>query len=341
MHRNGSDLKSLVNLEDWQKIQDTFSEVVGATLRTIDQKGRLLTKTSGPTRLCSEIFRDDSKFSDFRKACPIKKDGKKDLAVKDVTNLKCPFGLDAFIIPIKSFGKRIAAYLVIGPVVLNKRKDKSEYEKAAREARISYEMIMDSLIEINVFSYNKIRSTVRLLSDMFTHMAQTGYHKKRLGEIGREMVEIDPLFATYYEEKILNALLSTCTAALEADSGSVMTVDKITNHLHIKVSSKLDEKVVDNADVKVGEGIAGLVAATAEPIVLPKDRTKNGISSKMKREYIKSSMIVPFNKANNPAEVYGVINLNVMRKGREFSDKDIAIVKELVNFASLALIPVR
>ena len=58
----------------------------------------------------------------------------------------------------------------------------------------------------------------------------------------------------------------------------------------------------------------------------------------MKRRDIKSSMIVPFNKGDSD-EVYGVINLNIARKNIDFSDKDIALVKELVRMVSIALIP--
>ena len=51
-------------------------------------------------------------------------------------------------------------------------------------------------------------------------------------------------------------------------------------------------------------------------------------------------MIVPFNKVDTH-DVYGVINLNVLRKRKEFSKKDIAFVKELIKLAGIALIPVK
>ena len=58
----------------------------------------------------------------------------------------------------------------------------------------------------------------------------------------------------------------------------------------------------------------------------------------MKRTDIKSSMILPFGKANTH-DLYGVINLNIIRKNVSFSEKDIAVAKELVHMASIALIP--
>ena len=133
-------------------------------------------------------------------------------------------------------------------------------------------------------------------------------------------------------------MLRTCKLALNADSGSVMTLDKETNLLRIKVASKIDDGIVNNTTVRVGEGIAGLAAATSKPIILPKDKNKNGLSAKMRRRDIKSSMILPFNKGDSH-DVYGVINLNITRKNTAFSERDISVVKELVNMTSIALIP--
>ena len=332
-------LADLVNLADWQKIQDTFSEVLEISIRTISLEGKNLTNISRPCRICGDIL---SKIPNTINFCDntLSDEALKSLvsAVENGGNFKYPFGLDLFIVSIAAFGNRNAAYVLLGPVILKNRKAISEYVKDAQKFAVKFEDLMDALIEINVFSYNKVYSMVNLVKDIFSYMAQTGYHKKRLGVIAPQVVEMDPLFSRYYEEKILNSLLNSCTLALRADSGSVMTLDKDTNLLHIKVASKLDEEIVNKTEIKVGEGIAGVAAATAKPIILPKDKYKNGLSKQMKRRDIKSSMIMPFNKGNT-ADVYGVINLNIMRKNVDFSEKDIALVKELVNMASIALLP--
>ena len=153
-------------------------------------------------------------------------------------------------------------------------------------------------------------------------------------------MEANPLLSGLYEEKVLGALLKACLTALEADSGSIMTLDRRSEHLHIKVASKMNGNVDKEKGVKMGEGIAGVAAQNAEAIILPKDKDKEGLSKKMKRDNIKSSIIMPFNKWNN-SNVYGVININVVRKKKIFSDKDISLVKELVNLAGIALIPVK
>ncbi|MFH1594738.1 MAG: PocR ligand-binding domain-containing protein [Candidatus Omnitrophota bacterium] len=339
MYRKSLGLKDLVNIEDWQKVQHRFSAVIGLTLRTIDVSGERLTETSGPNGLSSIIPKSVKNYSKLCGGCLLKASG--NIAdIKEETNFKCALDLDVFILPIEACGNKIVAYIAVGPVVLNGRKSESEYRRDAEEIGIDAEKLKDALIDINVFSHSKMREIVRLLNDTFSYMAQTGYHKRRLGEIRPEVVEMDPLFSRYYEEKVLDAFLNTCVLALNADSGSVMILDKKTNMLQVKAATKTDNKIIDKATVRVGEGIAGVAAATAKHIILPKDMGRDGLSGKMKRQYIKSSMIVPFNKADNH-DVYGVLNLNVVRRKKDFSDRDIDIVKELTNLASIALIPIK
>lgn len=341
MFYNDISLADLVNLAEWQKIQDSFSEALEVTLRTVSPDGKYLSGASRHSIFCSSILPKISGSYNF--TCDdVAENGQQKLmeAVQNGGSIKYPFDVESFVIPITAFGNITVAYVIMGPVIPKIRKTDDEYKKEAQTHGINLDELKDSLIEINVLSYNKIRSMIDLIRDIGSYMAQTGYHKKRLGEIAPEVVEMDPLFSKYYEEKILSAMLKTCSLALSADSGSVMIMDKDTKTLHIKVASKLSNKIVNNTSIKVGEGIAGVAAATAKPIILPKDKDKKGLSEKMKRRRIKSSMIVPFNKGNTH-DVYGVINLNIMRKNRAFSEKDIALVKELVDLTSIALIPLK
>ena len=342
MLRKDLELTGLVNLEEWQEIQDSFSEVLGVSLNTVSAHGKLLTRPSRPNRICCEILPHSPFYRDFCGQCILRKRLERPIEIKGEAHFQCLFGLDVCVVPIAAVGESNIAYIVLGPLVLNNRKDTAECTEEARRLGLRLEEVLDALVEVNVFSYNKIYSINKLVQDIFSHIAQSGYHKKRLGEMAPEIREMDPLFARYYEEKILSSLLKACSLALDADSGSVMTMDKDTHILHIKAASKLDEDIVNNTNVKVGEGIAGLAAATAEPIILPRDEDKPGLSQRMKRKHIRSSMIVPFSKPFNREEsngVYGVINLNMVRKDKNFSKRDIAFVQELVNLSSIALIP--
>ena len=330
----------IINLHEWQSTQDALAEVLELSLRAFTCEGVPFSRASKESSFCKNIKSKTPDAPDILSVCELKKKletlktGKEDLSVK------CHFGLSAFIVPIEAVAGRVVLYLVIGPVALQAKKNIEEYTREARRIGINSDDVVDEIVALRVFSHNKIDAISRLLKGIFSHIAQTGYHKRRLGEITPELLRLDPIFLKYYEEKILHSLLESCTLALDADSGSVMTVDRDTNTLHIKAASRLSDDVVASTNIRVGEGIAGMAAATFEPIILPKDRIKNGLSLKMKREYIKSSMIMPF-KQGNIDEVYGVINLNITRREAEFSEKDIALVGNIVKMASMALIPLR
>jgi len=339
MYQDEPNILEILDLVEWQKIQDAFANALEVTLQTVFLKGKLLTVPSRSGRLHKELIEQAANVEEFCKDCFLATDANDPSHIKEVTEFKCPLGLSIFAVPIKAVRDKIVAHVIVGPVILKNRKSPEEYEQDAKKLGVPMDDLTDALIEINVFTYNRVHFITELITRIFSYIAQTGYHKKRLGEIAPKIAEMDPMFSRYYEEKILNALLNACALALDADSGSVMILDKKTNSLHIKVSQKLDKDIVDNTNVKIGEGIAGLVAATAQPLILPKDKDKEGIGDKLKRKNIKSSMVVPLGKMSkeNVKDLYGVINLNVARKERDFSEKDTAIVQELTNLASIAL----
>ncbi|MFA5143002.1 MAG: PocR ligand-binding domain-containing protein [Candidatus Omnitrophota bacterium] len=341
MFKKEFQLGEIVNLGEWQGIQDSFANVLEITLKTISAHGELLTAPSRSTRLCAEILPRTQKSKTACRNCITTASGIANLnqSIDIEQALKCSLGLSSFAIPIRAVSHRIVAYIIAGPVMLKSRGKALQCAVELNDPGIKPEELANAIMDINVFSYGKARSVIALINDTFTHMAQAGYHKKRLGEIAPEVVKVDPLFSSYYEEKILKSLLHSCVLALNADSGSVMIMDKNTRILKIKVAAELDKSIIDRSSgVKMGEGVAGVAAKTATPIILPKDKDSAELSGKLNRNYIRSSMVIPFSKANTH-EVYGVINLNVVRNKTDFTEKDIDIVKELVRLTGIALLP--
>ena len=238
------EVEDLISPEHWQNIQDLFSDAFEITLRTvaIDKTGEILFSIpSRPLRLCEIFCSKASASSHFCDKCIIIKNVRSLTDIKETANTRCVFGLDTFVIPIKSVGSKIFAYIIVGPLNLEGRKNESQYAKDAAALGISMEELNDAIVEINTFTHTKVYSINGLIELVFSNMVQSAHHKKRLGEIAPEIAEMDPIFMRYHEEKILNALLKACTVALDADSGSVMTVDKKTNMLSVKVSSRVED----------------------------------------------------------------------------------------------------
>src|SRR3989338_6274099 len=126
-------LPDLVNLEDWQNIQDLFAEALEITLRTISPDGAMLSNPSRPNRLCGEILSNAPSSNGYCKNCLASKSSKlPTLNLDRETNFKCPVGLDIFVTPIKAVGNRTVAYTLIGPLILKSRKSISEYTEDAK-----------------------------------------------------------------------------------------------------------------------------------------------------------------------------------------------------------------
>ncbi len=323
-------LPDLVNLQDWQRIQDSFAEVLGIPIKTTDTKGLLMTKISNPLAINENLLYSSGLNVLSTEAIP---------SPDEKLNMTCPFGFCISRIPIRAYSNRIAAEIFLGPYFIDTARDVKKIA-AVIKGQVEINGLEDELEKIPSLTEKRVQSSVTLLKNTFTYITQAGYQKKRLGEIAPEVMALDPVFMKYYEEKVFDAFLKTCMMALDADSGSIMTVDKNTDTLHIKVAATLDQDIVDKTEVKMGEGLSGYVAATAMPLVLPKDENRRGVADMMKRKYIKSALVIPFSKGNFH-DVYGVLNLNIVRKNREFTDQDISFVKELTNLASIALIPVK
>ena len=61
MARRDLDLKSILDIPLWEKIQDEFARLTGTAIVTIDYKGNPITKHSGRTDFCS-VIREDPVF---------------------------------------------------------------------------------------------------------------------------------------------------------------------------------------------------------------------------------------------------------------------------------------
>ena len=127
----GKDLNftDLIGLENWQGIQDSLAEVLGVTLRTFSEKGELLSKVSHSNRLLDEILPKSYKGSELCSEY-LRLANKADLNnLKKENNLKYPFGLDVFLVPISAVRKKTIAYIAVGPIILKARKNIFDHTK--------------------------------------------------------------------------------------------------------------------------------------------------------------------------------------------------------------------
>jgi diguanylate cyclase (GGDEF)-like protein len=137
------------------------------------------------------------------------------------------------------------------------------------------------------------------------------------------------------EEELTTRLLQTAAGFLGASSGSLMLVDETGHSLRIVASLGLNEQISKSLHIKMGEGIAGKVAATGNPIVVNDIETDSRVATTNRPRYkTKSFVSVPFRKGDR---IVGVLNLSD-KDGRDiFTENDLQLLILLLGQAAMVL----
>jgi diguanylate cyclase (GGDEF)-like protein len=77
------------------------------------------------------------------------------------------------------------------------------------------------------------------------------------------------LTSTFNMDRILVMVLSLVSDLIRANNWTLFLLDPATQELHFELVVGLDKGALDKIRIKLGEGIAGTVAATGEPILVP------------------------------------------------------------------------
>jgi sigma-B regulation protein RsbU (phosphoserine phosphatase) len=138
----------------------------------------------------------------------------------------------------------------------------------------------------------------------------------------------------------LSTLIDGATELLGVERGSILLVDLETRMLRIEVARGIDPRVVETTRIPLGQGIAGQVAATGEPVVaqdvreLPSWRG-SPTAEQQSADYADfSALCVPLALRGR---VLGVMNFNHKRSGRPFAERDLEFALLIANQAAVVL----
>lgn len=136
----------------------------------------------------------------------------------------------------------------------------------------------------------------------------------------------DALTSTLNLDEMLQLIVRNALKSFNAQVTSLMMLDESKGQLSIRFAEGLSEEIIRNTKVKLGEGIAGRVAQSGEPLLLV---DMVGIDSVDIEKDFKSALCVPLKMRD---EVVGVLNVSKTSRYR-FTETDL---KLLYNMASLA-----
>lgn len=140
--------------------------------------------------------------------------------------------------------------------------------------------------------------------------------------------------STIILDELLDLIMNSCIAELEADTGSIMLLDEEKGELSISTAIGLPAEVISNTKIKLGEGIAGTVAKEGEPLLLIGKVQDLRFKKIREQEKIKSAMCAPLSVRD---KVIGVISVNRLKKSIDYTTEDLHLLSLFASQAASAL----
>lgn len=320
-------LHDVIDVKEWQRIQDNFSAVTSVGLRTVDSQGQPFTRASGTPRLCNDYLKKSPFRNEICGQCLPTFLGGLGIVDKNLTyTCKLP-RLTNFIAPLRA-GERVLGYLIMGPLFLVMRFPKEQYRAVAEQYNLDLDELWSGIVELKVLSFQGAQSLIELIKDIADNMLKLAYQYVRPEDGLRVSQALDV-------DKLLEALLDVAVQVSGADMGSIMFMEPREGALTIRASKGLSDDVIRNTRVKVGEGISGLAAKERQSFLINEDSRDNRIKSYLNRPFIQSSMVIPIRLEN---KVMGVMNLGALEHSPiRFEPANLKMMSRLIDLATLAL----
>ncbi len=250
------------------------------------------------------------------------------------------FDLYTFAVPVRVEGESVIAYMIVGPVILNRRWDNDAYLQLAREMNFAIDDFTDVIHEIRVVSFVTIKAVLDLLAQIAKDiidlslenrkLCQKRFKKEILPENLRTAVQ--DMYANIHMDELLITVLDVALNITGAERGSIMLMDKDKGEMSIRVARGIDKEMVMGARVKLGEGIAGIAAQENRSFVISGVQGEGRIQHLLKRPQIRQSAVVPLSVQNR---VFGVINLHTEKdEGKiEIDERNLQHLSRLISTA--------
>jgi PAS domain S-box-containing protein len=136
-------------------------------------------------------------------------------------------------------------------------------------------------------------------------------------------------------EHFLQLATRRAAQAMEAQACTLMLLDEATQTLSIAASYGLPDKLIAEARVPLGEGVAGQVALTGEPMLIGELDAEPSLRHLPRRAEISSSICVPLRNQENA--VIGVLAIRRLKPAPAFTQEDLRLFVIFANQIANAL----
>jgi signal transduction histidine kinase len=136
-------------------------------------------------------------------------------------------------------------------------------------------------------------------------------------------------------KEVLQVVLHRSMTAVHSKIGSIMLLDPQTQTLRIAAAEGLEDAVVVGTTIRVGEGIAGKVAQTGEPVLVEDVEHDPRFNKVNDPKYDTSSFISMPLRAQD--RIIGVLNLSKKSDQKSFSELDAKFLSTLLGHIGFAV----
>ncbi len=135
--------------------------------------------------------------------------------------------------------------------------------------------------------------------------------------------------------ELFQLILNRSTEIVKAEQASLMILDESSKELSVKACKGMSENVIRNLHIQIGDGIAGKVFQTGEPLLVEDIEKDHRVQQRKKMKYkTKSFISVPLIMKDR---AIGVLNISDKITGEIFNEDDLKIVKIFASQVSIAL----
>jgi diguanylate cyclase (GGDEF)-like protein len=177
-------------------------------------------------------------------------------------------------------------------------------------------------------------------------MAQEGFGNRvaDTGQVERLLACIEfskALVSSYDMETLLTAVLERIKILIPARNWSLLLLDPQTQELRFEVVVGVDPEVLRGICLKLGEGIAGTVALTGQPVFIPdvsRDRRFSARADSATGFETRSIIALPLRVQGNVIGVFEVVNVE---DENFFREKYLPLLEILAEYVAIAVDNVR
>ena len=208
-------------------------------------------------------------------------------------------------------------------------------DAAAPPGQITYVSAADSPAPPELLEAATAQIAFRLGQEMLLRRAEEAEQKarQRISELAA-IYEIGQAINRIELRELLQLITDRTARLMDAQACSLMLVNHEMGVLQVAASRGLPEAAMDGVQ-KIGEGIAGRVAETEQPMLINgsfRDPRLEGIALNAQ---ISSSMLVPMK--NQDGSVFGVLSIRRGAPSPDFTDDDLKLFSVFASQAALAI----